>query len=147
MMFSSTTASNPAVIRTKDHPSRSLPLLSLIKSGIISLFSWVKGPKPLTEYSHIFQSHHVDACLFFLNGSVRRTYVRVCIQKFPDWVNNEIYAYSNKQSLWATQRVMAAKFTTITHKIAIQMHLEAESCTICSPRSSRPVRKLLDTLS
>jgi hypothetical protein len=25
--------------------------------------------------------------------------VRECIQKFPDWVDNEIYAYNNKQSL------------------------------------------------
>jgi hypothetical protein len=47
----------------------------------------------------------------------------------------------------ATQRVMAAKFTRLTHKIAIQLHLLAESCTICSSRSRRPVRKLLDTPS
>jgi hypothetical protein len=25
--------------------------------------------------------------------------VRRCIQKFPDWVDNEIYAYNNKHSL------------------------------------------------
>jgi hypothetical protein len=25
--------------------------------------------------------------------------VRGCIQKFPDWIDNEIYAYNNKQSL------------------------------------------------
>jgi hypothetical protein len=37
----------------------------------------------------------------------------------------------------ATQRVMAAKFTRLTHKIAIQLHLVAESCTICSSRSRR----------
>jgi len=35
----------------------------------------------------------------------------------------------------------------LTHKIAIQLHLVAESCTICSPRARRSVRKLLDTLS
>jgi len=34
---------------------------------------------------------------------------------------------------------MAAKLTRLTHKIAIQLHLVAESC------SRRPVRKLLDT--
>jgi hypothetical protein len=44
----------------------------------------------------------------------------------------------------ATQRVMAAKLTTLAHKIAIKLHLVAESCTICSSRSRRPVRKLLD---
>jgi hypothetical protein len=41
--------------------------------------------------------------------------------------------------------VMTAKLTRLTHKIAIQLHLVVESCTICSSRSRRPVRKLLDT--
>jgi len=40
---------------------------------------------------------------------------------------------------------MAAKLTRLTHKIAIQLHVAAESCTICSSRSRRSVRKLLDT--
>jgi hypothetical protein len=31
---------------------------------------------------------------------------------------------------------MAANITILTHKIAIQLHLVAESCTICSSRSS-----------
>jgi hypothetical protein len=42
---------------------------------------------------------------------------------------------------------MAAKLTRLTQKIAIQMHVVSESCTICSYRSMRPVRKLLDTPS
>jgi hypothetical protein len=42
---------------------------------------------------------------------------------------------------------MAEKLTRLTHKIAIQLHLVAESCTICSYCSRRPVRKLLDTPS
>jgi hypothetical protein len=42
---------------------------------------------------------------------------------------------------------MAAKLTRITQKIAIQLHLEAESCTIFSSRSRRPVLKLFDTPS
>jgi len=42
---------------------------------------------------------------------------------------------------------MAAKLTRLTHKIAIQLHLMAESCTICRSRSWRPVRKLLDVPS
>jgi hypothetical protein len=42
---------------------------------------------------------------------------------------------------------MAAKLTTVTHKIAIQLHLVAESCMIYSSRSRRAVRKLLDTAS
>jgi hypothetical protein len=47
----------------------------------------------------------------------------------------------------ATQRVMAAKLTRLTHKIAIQLHLVAESCTICSCHSRWPIQKLLDTSS
>jgi hypothetical protein len=42
---------------------------------------------------------------------------------------------------------MAVKLTRLTHEIAIQLRLVAESCTICSPRSRRPVQKLLDTPS
>jgi hypothetical protein len=44
-------------------------------------------------------------------------------------------------------RVTATKLTRLFHKIAIQLHLVAESCTICNSRSRRPVRKLLDTPS
>jgi hypothetical protein len=42
---------------------------------------------------------------------------------------------------------MTAKLTRLTHEVAIQMHLVAEICTICSSPSGRPVRKLLDTPS
>jgi hypothetical protein len=42
---------------------------------------------------------------------------------------------------------MAAKLTRLTHKIATQLQLVAESCTICSSPSRRPVWKLLDTPS
>jgi hypothetical protein len=42
---------------------------------------------------------------------------------------------------------MAAKLTGLTQKIAIQLHLVAESCTICSSHSGLPVRKLLSTPS
>jgi hypothetical protein len=43
--------------------------------------------------------------------------------------------------------VRAAKLTRLTHKIAIQLHLVAESFIICGSRSRRPVRKLLVTPS
>jgi hypothetical protein len=39
---------------------------------------------------------------------------------------------------------MVAKLTRMTHKIAIQLHLVAESCTICSSHSRQ---KLVDTSS
>jgi hypothetical protein len=40
-----------------------------------------------------------------------------------------------------------AKLTRLTHKIAIQLHLVAESCTIFSSCSRRLVRKILVTPS
>jgi len=42
---------------------------------------------------------------------------------------------------------MVAKLIRLTHKVAIQLHLVADECTICSSRSRQPVRKLLDTTS
>jgi hypothetical protein len=58
------------------------------------------------------------------------------------------YTLTTINTRWeVTQRVMAAKLTKLTHKIAIQLHLVAESSIICSSCSRRPVRKLLDTLS
>jgi hypothetical protein len=90
-------------------------------------------------------------------GSVKRVYyvwsdleeciIRGCIQKFPDWVITK-YTLTILNTRWvATQRVMAAKLARLTHKIAIQLLLVAESSTICSSRSRRLVRKLLDTSS
>jgi hypothetical protein len=49
--------------------------------------------------------------------------------------------------LEGTQSVVAAKLTRLTHKIAIKLHLVAESFTTCSSRSRWSVRKLLDTPS
>jgi hypothetical protein len=58
------------------------------------------------------------------------------------------YTLTKMNIRWeATQRVMATKLTRLTHKIAIQLHLVAESFTVCSCRSRRPARKLLDTSS
>jgi len=43
--------------------------------------------------------------------------------------------------------VMAAKLTRLTHEVAIQLRLVAESCIIYSSRCRRTVWKLLDTPS
>jgi len=42
---------------------------------------------------------------------------------------------------------MVAKLARLTHKIAIQLHLLAESCIICSSCFRHPVQKLLGTPS
>jgi hypothetical protein len=53
------------------------------------------------------------------------------------------YRFTTINTRWeATQSVMAAKLTRLTHKMAIQLHLVAESYTICSSRSRRPVRNV-----
>jgi hypothetical protein len=58
------------------------------------------------------------------------------------------YMLTTINTRWgATQRVMVTKPTRLTHKIAIQLHLLAESCTICSSHFRWPVRKRLVTLS
>jgi hypothetical protein len=72
-------------------------------------------------------------------------FVRGCVQKFPDSVDNEITTTNTRWE--ATQRIMAAKRTRLTHRLAMQLHLVAESCIICSSSSRRPVRKLLNTPS
>jgi hypothetical protein len=69
---------------------------------------------------------------------------RGCIQKFPDWVDNEINIATTINTHWeATQRVMVAKLTMLAHKMEIQPYLVAESCIICSYRCRRSVRELL----
>jgi hypothetical protein len=58
-------------------------------------------------------------------------------------LSHKKYMLTKINTCWeATERVMAAKLTRLTHKMAMQLHLVAESCTVCSSRSRRPVRKL-----
>jgi hypothetical protein len=92
-----------------------------------------------------FQINVVNKVRFDLHAKwkgYRRVYPKV-----SGLSHNEIYAYSNKRCWDATQRVMAAKLTRLNHKIAIQLQLVAECCTICSSRSRLTVRALLDTPS
>jgi hypothetical protein len=58
-----------------------------------------------------------------VNGRI----IQECIQKFPDWVDNEIYAYNNKHSLRSDTKNYDNKIHWMTHKIATQLHLVAES--------------------
>jgi hypothetical protein len=85
----------------------------------------------------------LPGCVRLSSDSVR-TYITRVYPNVSGLSHNEIYAYNTRWE--GTQRVMAANLTRLTHKIAIQLHLVAESCTICSSRSMRPVRRLLDTL-
>jgi hypothetical protein len=57
------------------------------------------------------------------------------------------YMLTTINTLEATVGVIVAKLTRLTHKIAIQLHLVVESCTICSSHARWPVWTLLDTPS
>jgi hypothetical protein len=85
------------------------------------------------------------------NGRIHPNGVHVpgCIQKFPDWVDNEINNNSsNKHSLRSNTNGYGGKtHKTDSHKIALQLRLLAESCTTCSSGSRWPIQKLLDTLT
>jgi hypothetical protein len=77
---------------------------------------------------------------------VAASHLTRCIQKFPDWlITKYTLTFCIITPRQATQRVMAAKLLILTHTIALQLHLVAENCTVCSSGSGRPVRKLLDT--
>jgi len=75
----------------------------------------------------------------------RRIHIRGHIQKFPDWVNE--INNNNKHLLRSNTKGYSGELTRLNHKVAKQLHLLAESCTTCSTRSRRPVRKFLNTLS
>jgi hypothetical protein len=80
--------------------------------------------------------HSLVVTLFAAFAGVSKSFRNESIKK---------YTLTTTNTRWEeTQSVMAAKLTRLTHKIAIQMHLVAESCTICSSRSRWPVQKLLD---
>jgi hypothetical protein len=92
------------------------------------------SPHPECVFMACYLVKHTDN---FTSLYLYHSGLRGYIQKFSDWVVNDI----------TTQRVIAAKLTRLTHKTAIQLRLVAESYTICSSRSRRPVRKLMDTTS
>jgi hypothetical protein len=118
-------------------------------SGSIFLSRKARLTRNLSLFSPVLLSY--ATCHGFMPSLQRSSptspgFVLACIQKFPDWVLTK-YTLTTINTQEATQRAMAAKLTRLTHKMTIQLHLAAESCTICSCRSRHPVRKLLDTPS
>jgi hypothetical protein len=130
------------------------------------MFSFSSFPASCLSYLLFLSRLYFSFLLsFFLSHSVRisldgkRSFERGVSPHFPLFQLQNYFILStrvypkisgrshNEINTWweATQRIMAAKLTRLTHKIAIQLHLVTESCTICSCRSKLPVRKLLDT--
>jgi hypothetical protein len=108
---------------------------------------WSGIPVIWTASSTISQILLIVVDLLYCNYTVHCPLfeIRGCIQKLLDWVDNEITILNTGWE--GIQRAMEAKLTRLTHNIVIQQQLMAERCTICSSRSRRPVRKLLDTSS
>jgi hypothetical protein len=75
---------------------------------------------------------------------VKFPFIRRCIQKFPDRIDNEIYSYNDKHSLRHNTKAYGGK----THYTdSPNSDTTAPSGTICSSRFCRPIRKLLDAPS
>jgi hypothetical protein len=111
-----------------NNPSRALYILPYISGMLKTKFHSDKWRKTRATLPH--------------NVMQQAGIVTVCTRVFPDWVDNEI------NTRWeATWRVMAAKLTRLAHKMAIQLHLVTETCTIYSSCARRTVRKLLNTPS
>jgi hypothetical protein len=115
-------------------PGRGWEFFSPIQWVPSALSLGVKRPGPEAHHSPP-SSAEVKIC------GVTRVYPKV------SGLNLTKYTLTTINARWeVTQRVMVAYLTRLTHKIAIHLHLVAEICTICSSRSWRPVRKLLDTI-
>jgi hypothetical protein len=59
---------------------------------------------------HTFNYRHKgESCI--MGSFIIRTlsYIRGCIQKFPDWIDKEIYAYNNKHSLRSNTKDYGSK--------------------------------------
>jgi hypothetical protein len=57
-------------------------------------------------------SEDLAVSIFSVKWMVRghnKTIIRGCIQKLPDWVDNEIYAYNNKHSLRSNTKGYSGK--------------------------------------
>jgi hypothetical protein len=128
---------------------------SLALFAFIQLFAALSPQTPLRPLVPVFYWSwlvgflHSIVSLFILSSYflVASNYIRVYDGTSKSFRAESITKYRRTFGItcWeATQRVMAAKLTRLTHKIAIQLCLVAENCTICSSRSRRPVRKLLD---
>jgi hypothetical protein len=97
----------------------------------------IRGPNPWNEQ---VASVCVCVCVCIC--------IYICVSKSFRTESITKYMLTTINTRWeAAQRVMAAKLTRLTHKIATQLHLVAENCIICSSRSRLTVRKLLDTPS
>jgi hypothetical protein len=75
------------------------------------------------------------------------SYLRRCIQKFPGWVHNEINNSSNKHSSRSNTKGYGNKIHQTDSQNSDTTAPSGRELYICSSRSRRPVRILLDTPS
>jgi hypothetical protein len=139
----------------QSHPIPSHPLLfishphgklGLVKWPMLAVHFFSRVPstrkfqrQAFCQFSSYSTELHVTLSERHMSSPHTREYPKV-----SGLSRNEI---NNKKHSRSSTKIMTAKLSRLTHKVAIQLHLAAESCTICSFRSRRPVPKLLDTPS
>jgi hypothetical protein len=101
------------------------------------LYRYVMTTTALPVHQNVHCSQHIALASY--DEGVSKSFRTKSIKKYTFIIINTRWE--------ATQSVMAAKLTRLTHQIAIQLLLAAETYTIFSFRSRWPVRKLLDTPS
>jgi hypothetical protein len=84
-------------------------------------------------YSYLFNNKESHSCECVCEGVSKSFWTESITKCMLTTINTH---------LEATQKVMVAKLTKMTHKIVIQLHLVADSCTICSSCSRWPVQTL-----
>jgi hypothetical protein len=97
------------------------------------------------QYSRVQNIH----CILFheMYYTIKYTYTYKGVSK-SFWTESiKKYMLTTINTQEAAQRVMVAKLTRLIHKMVIQLHFMADSCTICSSCSRWLVWKLLDTPS
>jgi hypothetical protein len=55
----------------------------------------------ISKEENVLSKISAQLCVNKKKKKKKKIGVRERIQKFPDWVDNEIHAYSNKHSLWS----------------------------------------------
>jgi hypothetical protein len=137
-----TTFDSCYLLRKREYGTKYLVLRNLARIGINKWLQWPKSKQ--NTFSHIADWIYPVSKILFVNPLKSLPLYEGVTKRFRTESITK-YTLTTINTRWeATQRVMAAKLTIQTHKIAIQLHLVAESFTIYSSHSTRQVRKLLD---
>jgi hypothetical protein len=95
----------------------------------IYFYTYTRARARARTHTHTHTHTHIYIYIYICDG-VSKSFRTESITK---------YTLTTINTRWeATQRVMVAKLTRLTHKMAIYLHLVTESCIIYSSRLRRP---------